>query len=110
VLYSLKRFIISDLYGIESCAPFLVTAIEAADIANFTESIRSFPCAIWLAKTPLKQSPAPTVSIAFTLYAGRRVDFAFFASYINTPSEPRVVIIVFTPYCEMSFDACIILS
>jgi len=54
--------LISFKYGNDACAPFRVTDIEAAADAYFTDVIRFSPWFNILANTPLKQSPAPTVS------------------------------------------------
>ena len=61
----------------ESWAPFRVTAIEAAAVAYFTAFTMVSPLHNLLANTPLKQSPAPTVSTAFTLTAGISMTFSF---------------------------------
>ena len=60
-----------------SCAPFLVTFIEAAAVAYFTAFFIELPLQSLHAKTPLKQSPAPTVSTALTLNAGISIISSF---------------------------------
>jgi hypothetical protein len=48
----------------EACAPFRVTEIAAAAEANRAAAHGSLPSSNATAKAPLKQSPAPTVSMA----------------------------------------------
>ncbi len=57
----------SSYVGIDSCAPLLVTAIPEAAFANCIASFSLKPLSSPYTNAPLKQSPAATVSRAFTL-------------------------------------------
>ena len=54
----------------ELCAPFLVTAMEDAALANRMASSSLIPSASATTKAPLKQSPAAVVSTASAFLAG----------------------------------------
>ena len=74
----------------DSAAPFLVTEIEAAQLANSVALKISESFLSENPKAPRKQSPAPTVSIASTFR-----DSKYFVSpseKVTTPSEPSVTI------------------
>ena len=59
----------SDLYGIELCAPTLVVANAAAALANRAQSYILLPSARYTQKAPQKVLPAPVVSNECTFAA-----------------------------------------
>src|SRR5688572_14656822 len=79
----------------EGCAPNLVTEMEAAATAKRLACSMRIPSANAAANAPAKQSPAPTVSIAFTFGAvNQRIPPA---PHQQTPREPQVTSTCFIP-------------
>ena len=69
---SLRNCFTSFIFGIDVCAPFLVTEIVAAAWLNLIAFSKDNPDVIEYARYPLKISPAAVESLELTLGTSNR--------------------------------------
>ena len=85
-------------------APRPVTVIPADILPSIAESWTDIPSMIPCMKAPLKESPAPVVSITLLSVIGS-ICIRMSPELIKAPSSPKVTTVVVTPIDSTSFIA-----